>query len=552
MHKIIFEWMEGNQTRSQTISSDEQTIIAKKIRIGRDPSLCDVVVKDSTNKVSRLHAEIYFNQKLDSFCVRNATWNQTNPNIVLVDEILVTEEEKPIHSGSILKLRDIPLKIAEIQLNPSTVINNPSPQPTYQNSPNPSKVMNNPSPQPVGKGNIKLGASILQRASQDDFDAIATMFKQFIPQDEQIHIARYLGRRGLCGIGTRNFACVTDSRVAHITTGYFGEITYQDGYLEHINSGAIYHPSRFLLCSFLFTFLSFLFISLFVLGITLVPFFILLSQTDNSNIDYNSISQYASYITMVLLTPVAIRWFYSIIKSGLVLTVKEGQLYLSPIGGFAFGQRLMHIFANPKFVTRANSIYRYFIIQKETRLNQVEKYPLPNQQKNSSRLTAISLSSSPQNYPDNNARTGVFIGLGVGALGLVGISLAALSINSDPVPPTPIPTPPNPIPTTTSAVDNLQEINQKLDNAIRQELGDNPICEQDLVYQLITNQDGIIIAYKPLNKVSSKNFSMTPLPKLIASAKIPSDQEPYALFQVVFKANGELEVTSLDVMSSQS
>ncbi|MCX7592936.1 MAG: FHA domain-containing protein [Fischerella sp.] len=58
MHKITFEWMEGNQIRSRTISSDEQTIVANKIRIGRDSSLCDVVVGDPTNQVSRLHAEI--------------------------------------------------------------------------------------------------------------------------------------------------------------------------------------------------------------------------------------------------------------------------------------------------------------------------------------------------------------------------------------------------------------------------------------------------------------------------------------------------------------
>ncbi|PMB00104.1 hypothetical protein CEN50_04430, partial [Fischerella thermalis CCMEE 5268] len=244
--------------------------------------------------------------------------------------------------------------------------------------------------------------------------------------------------------------------------------------------------------------------------------------------------------------------YYRLLKSGLVLTVREGQLYLNPIGGFAFGQRLIRIFANPKFVARANSIYRYFIIQKETRLNQVEKYPLSKQQKNSSRLTPISISSSLQNYSDNNTRTGLLIGLGVGTLGLAAISLAAWSkilpvpfpeatntpSSPDTITPSPNPTEPK----------RVEEIEQNLDNAIRQELGDNPICEQDLVYQVVTNQNGIILAYKPLNKVSSDRFSMTPLPKLIASANISSDQEPYALFQVVFKANAELEVTTLQVL----
>ncbi|GAB1539876.1 hypothetical protein NUACC21_25440 [Scytonema sp. NUACC21] len=61
------------------------------------------------------------------------------------------------------------------------------------------------------------------------------MFKQFIPDDEQVYFARYLGIQGLWGIGTRQFACVTDRRVADITVGRFGEVTYQDGYLVAYN-----------------------------------------------------------------------------------------------------------------------------------------------------------------------------------------------------------------------------------------------------------------------------------------------------------------------------
>ncbi|PLZ96259.1 hypothetical protein CEN50_19275, partial [Fischerella thermalis CCMEE 5268] len=298
MHKITFEWMEGSQIRSQTISSDEQTIVANKIRIGRDSSLCDVVVEDPTNQVSRLHAEIYFNPKLDSFCIRNATWDQTNTNVLFVDEILVTEEEKLLHSGSIIKLRDIPLKIVEIQLNQSK--------------------------QPVGKGNIKLGASILQRASQDDFDAIATMFKQFIPQDEQIHIARYLGSLGLFGIGTRNFACVTDTRVAYITTDNFGEVTYQDGYLEHINSGAIYQPSIFylyLLIGF-YLFSSYASVFKFLNDASLLPTDFFASGFSSSMSGF--VLWFLILAFPVLILNFFIKGYYRLLKSGLVLTVREG------------------------------------------------------------------------------------------------------------------------------------------------------------------------------------------------------------------------------------
>lgn len=205
------------------------------------------------------------------------------------------------------------------------------------------------------------------------------MFNQFIPEDEQIQYACYLGIRGIWGIGTRQFACVTNRRVADITVGFLGEVTYQDGFLEHINSGIIYQPSKLwlylmLLGYFLFgisltsaiwtavfTILNFLTFGL--LGSLLAPFILIFSIA-----------------SLILFVQFIVKLYYNVVKSGLVMTVTEGQIYLSPMGGYAFSHRLIYFFSNRKLIARASSLYRNFIIQGEIRLNTVDTYPLPNQQ----------------------------------------------------------------------------------------------------------------------------------------------------------------------------
>jgi hypothetical protein len=94
-------------------------------------------------------------------------------------------------------------------------------------------------------GVIKIEESLLQRAKSNDFAAIEKMFRQFLPEDEKVLAAEYLGVKGIWGFGTFSFACVTNRRVAAIRTGHFGEVWFQDGCMEYINSGVIYQPSKF-------------------------------------------------------------------------------------------------------------------------------------------------------------------------------------------------------------------------------------------------------------------------------------------------------------------
>ena len=94
------------------------------------------------------------------------------------------------------------------------------------------------------KGTIRVKTSVLRQAKNNNADAICSMFQQFIPEDEEIYRVEYLGIKGVFGIGASSFACLTRRRVADITVGFFGEVTYEDAFLEQIKSSAIYQPSR--------------------------------------------------------------------------------------------------------------------------------------------------------------------------------------------------------------------------------------------------------------------------------------------------------------------
>lgn len=134
---------------------------------------------------------------------------------------------------------------------------------------------------------------LLARARANDRAAIETMFKQFIPTEERVLVSEFLGTMGVLGFGTSSFGCVTDKRVASIRVKLFREVEYSDGRLEHVNSGAIYQPSKVLLY-------------LWVVGWTIVTFGIAL-----------------------LFLPLIVRLFYRYKRSGLVFVVREGiQVYM--------------------------------------------------------------------------------------------------------------------------------------------------------------------------------------------------------------------------------
>ncbi len=189
---------------------------------------------------------------------------------------------------------------------------------------------------------IRIPSSLIQRAVQDDQEAIARMFEQFIPNDETIYFAQYLGLQGLWGIGTREFACLTDRRVADITVGRFGKIDYQDGYLEHINSSFIYQPSK---------------IGLYIAtGILFAPFAITLITTlvNPFNLILGLITSTICFGIALIILPFLVRFYYRFKKCGIVISVRGGL----PV----------YIFTNRKLLTRANALWRLLTTSREERI----------------------------------------------------------------------------------------------------------------------------------------------------------------------------------------
>ncbi|MEO0927233.1 MAG: hypothetical protein AAFY63_15300 [Cyanobacteria bacterium J06643_13] len=202
------------------------------------------------------------------------------------------------------------------------------------------------------RGEIKIQSSILSRAVTNDSEALFTMFKQFIPDSEKIYYTQYLGRQGLWFIGTYSFACLTDRRVADISVGAFGEVVYQDGYLEFVNSSVIYQPSKLGLYLLVGFWLFFIFI------ITSVTYnFLYLSFAAG-------VSAFVSlvvFLLFILLTPFIVKAYYGLVKCGIVFWVREGVP--------------LYIFSNRRYLKRANWLCRGVTSCRERRLKDINGKP---------------------------------------------------------------------------------------------------------------------------------------------------------------------------------
>lgn len=106
MHRLVLEWVEEGRNRSQAFSFDSSA--ERPVRIGRDESKCDVVLRDATKTVSGLHVEIFFNSLTSTFYLRNLTSKRDRPNPAWVDGQKIIEQEiplKPITTIQVGKMR---------------------------------------------------------------------------------------------------------------------------------------------------------------------------------------------------------------------------------------------------------------------------------------------------------------------------------------------------------------------------------------------------------------------------------------------------------------
>ena len=121
-------WQEETKWLNQTITSNQVTKIPSIIRIGREPSLCDIVIKDTKKTVSRLHAEIYFDLTTNTFYLNNLTKNFSQPNPIFVDGKKIIVQKAPLRIGSQIFLGKKLLKVKTIKVKtklPPITINSP-------------------------------------------------------------------------------------------------------------------------------------------------------------------------------------------------------------------------------------------------------------------------------------------------------------------------------------------------------------------------------------------------------------------------------------------
>ncbi|MEV0803206.1 hypothetical protein AB0I34_36335 [Kribbella sp. NPDC050281] len=191
------------------------------------------------------------------------------------------------------------------------------------------------SPGSAPSGDISAAAreSLLARARSGDREAIATMFRQFLPKGEEVLECHYLGVLGFWGIGTHSFAAVTRQRVATLRISVAGGVQYQDGLLQFINAAAVFQPSKVLL---------------YVTTCSVSLVFAIMGSS------FGFAGVILLFGLSLLLLPITVRLHHRFQKSGIVLSIREG---------FS-----LYSFIDRKHMRLANQLYRLAGDLREDRL----------------------------------------------------------------------------------------------------------------------------------------------------------------------------------------
>jgi hypothetical protein len=136
-NQLTLKWTEAGVHQTQTIQNGQPSKNPGTVRIGRDPAKCDIVL--SHPSVSGLHIEIFFNQELQEFGVRNL--RQSNPP--LVDGKILALEEAKLNSGSHIHLGQVELEVVSVSeaavVGAQTVLLAGPPIPAYSPPTGPSQ-----------------------------------------------------------------------------------------------------------------------------------------------------------------------------------------------------------------------------------------------------------------------------------------------------------------------------------------------------------------------------------------------------------------------------
>ncbi|BAW97451.1 hypothetical protein NIES970_24030 [[Synechococcus] sp. NIES-970] len=110
MAQLTLEWFLQNQQHQYTFQLTSITKVPQKLRLGRDPSQCDLVFADRS--VSSLQAEIFFSSAHDAALIQSL--RPSNPP--LVDGYRLTQGTAPLSQGSQLQLGHIQLRVTQLIL----------------------------------------------------------------------------------------------------------------------------------------------------------------------------------------------------------------------------------------------------------------------------------------------------------------------------------------------------------------------------------------------------------------------------------------------------
>jgi len=118
MNELTLGWIQAGQLVTQKIRDRPLSKHPSNVRIGRDPSRCNIIIQHPT--ISALHVEIFFNPKHNSFYLRNL--RASNPPIINSKKVI--QGEVALSKGSSIYLGNIELKVLAVSLS----FSNSSPQ----------------------------------------------------------------------------------------------------------------------------------------------------------------------------------------------------------------------------------------------------------------------------------------------------------------------------------------------------------------------------------------------------------------------------------------
>ncbi|HEY9829839.1 MAG TPA: protein kinase [Stenomitos sp.] len=134
--ELLLRWVEQGKIQAQSIYANQPSKNPGTVRIGSDPSVCDIVISEPT--VSGLHVEVFFQAQDKHFYLRSL--QLSHPPLVNGQPLLT--REVALRHGSRLQLGQIRLSVLVINLNPlpATRESTLTPQPMRQASSLPPSV----------------------------------------------------------------------------------------------------------------------------------------------------------------------------------------------------------------------------------------------------------------------------------------------------------------------------------------------------------------------------------------------------------------------------